>query len=170
MAFDFDSIIHALVEETLETANAPSTLIVALMEDFRDLGAHFTAGGTLKSTTITRRITSTADAVNRAARLPLSEEKRKQGVQQKFLPKALYACEVQPVPRRPLARLQSAIVDLLGPRVAKRSQNIVFTYSALDGADLDPCVYILVRRVGALRRCYHENPEMRSARCRRDEE
>ena len=60
---------------------------IQVVKDFRDLGAHFTAGGNLRSTTLSNRIVTTTSAIHRAAGLPLTHTKKKQSVQQIFCPR-----------------------------------------------------------------------------------
>ena len=131
---------------------------IQVLNDTRDLGTHLNALTTLRGTTLTQRLHDTSDQIHRQRHLPLSKPHRHLVATTKYLPKALYGCETQPVNEGALIHFRASLAIALGNRTTSRSLDTTFTVASLGkGIDIDPCVQIIVRRIRLLRRFFYQH-------------
>ena len=122
---------------------------VAVLNDMRDLGAHFNSTSQRRyGTTLTTRMRKAAAATKRLGRTRTTYKSEAMIIRTKMLPKALYGCELAPVNESALRGLRREFVDAIAYTTAKRSVDLTFNVASY-GPDLDPDVQISIRRAQA---------------------
>ena len=128
-----------------------------MVNHFRDLGAHICFDHTNTNTTLAQRLHRATIWVRRLRCIPTTHQQKVHTIRTLILPAALYGSEVGHCPQAELKALQTAIVETIGPKSARRSMALVMELCSA-GGDLDPQVCMLVRKVTLLLRILAKYP------------
>lgn len=111
---------------------------VAVLNDFRYLGAHISITGKTNGRTLTNRFRKAIAMLKRLASMPLSMEAKTKAIKGNIHPMALYGIAVAcPCERLP-AKFTAAVMQVIGGHTKQREVDILFSAVAGEGEDLDP--------------------------------
>ena len=113
------------------------------------------------NTTLAQRLHRATLWVRRLRSLPITHDQRVHTIRTMILPAALYGSEVGHCPQAELKALQTAIVDTIGPKSARRSVPLIMELCSTNG-DIDPQVCMLVRKVTLLLRIFAKYPQAKT--------
>ena len=91
------------------------------------------------------------EMVMKVGRIRCSRKMKTKVIRGNALAKGLYVCEVAKCGKKQMSAFKAAIVDAIWPRSVRRSATVVLEAGS-EGADLDPEINALVRKVMLLRR------------------
>ena len=158
-SFNFAS--HKAARKWLGTTVWPTLKSqIAVLSNFRYLGAHISIGTRMANSTQTARINKAAAMLKRAARLPVDTQSKANTVRTKILPTALYACEASEVSDAHLASLTSHILSVLTTGRHNKRDLIATFIASSHGHDRDPVGQVLLRRITQIRRTLAKHPDI----------
>ena len=100
---------------------------ISVINDCRDLGAHFNAtGGKKVGATVTQRMWKTARPTDRLAKIRAPYSKKVEIIRNKKLPMGLYGCKVAPVNENALRAMRASIASCLTFTTVRRSADLTF--------------------------------------------
>ena len=129
---------------------------IPIKNSFRDLGAHLNFTRSKSGSTLTERMEKGIRMCARLKWLGINHQTKEKIILTNILPAALYGAETTMVAKATMAKLRTAIMDVIGPGSAKRSVEIAFDFTE-SSKELDPQVYVLTKRVLELRRNIAKN-------------
>lgn len=127
------------------------------MKDFRYLGAHLTAQGRKKHTTIERRVERALEQLKLLRFVAASPEAKAKTVRTKIFLALFYGIEVNDITERRLGRIVAAVVDVFAASNENHDTEWLFLFRS-QGGDLDTVCQVIVRRCLQLRRSINKRP------------
>lgn len=120
---------------------------VAVLQDFRYLGAHASTTGRKTGRTLRTRFHRAIAMLKRLGSMPLTMEAKLKALRGKQIPMAFYGIEVACPGERLLTQFTAAVMKVIGGNTTKTEIYLLFSCTAGEGDDPDPVVQILIRRV-----------------------
>lgn len=131
---------------------------IPVVNDVRDLGAHWCISGRKVATTSTRSMAETTPSMNRLdmAKAPYEKEVARG----KLLPKGLYGCELGPISEIAMRGFRTATANAMTYSTSRRSTDLTFAMCSR-GGDVGPDIEVARRRAVDFRRAMvvHEEAE-----------
>ena len=124
---------------------------IMVVNDVRDLGAHWCIAGRKVATTLTKRMTDTTTSMTRLDMFKASYEKKAAIIRGKLLPKGIYGCELGPINETAMRGFRAATATCLTYNTSRRSTDLTYAMCSR-GGDQGPDIEVVRRWVVGLRR------------------
>ena len=124
---------------------------IPVVNDVRDLGAHWSISGGNVAATLARRIVETTTSLTRLDMFKAPSDKQIAIIRGKLLPKGLYGCELGPINETAMRGFRAATATSMTYSTTRRSSGLTFAMCSR-GSDIDPDIEVVRRRVVGFRR------------------
>ena len=133
---------------------------IDVVQDFRYLGAHLSAGNSISSATMDKRWEKAQSQLKKLKHAPASNDAKVKAIHAKVYASAMYGIEAAAVTPAKIAKLAASVIDVFRWKNNNHNADRFFTTLTPDDKDIDPVVEILARRAMQIRRTASKNKGM----------
>jgi len=127
---------------------------IEVIEDFRYLGAHLSAGTGRTSRTLRQRWEKALIQLRKLKYVPAVSMAKVRAITAKIYAAAFYGIEASGIPDRDIAQMSAAVIDVFRSKNDMHNADWFYASDFDDDKDIDPNSHLLCRRALQLRRCY----------------
>ena len=131
---------------------------IQVINQFRDLGGHVCMDYSKSAVTLNQRMGRAIEQIQRLRWTKVLKQKKLAIIRTDILQAALYGSETAKASNEMMAKLRTAIVNVIGTANNHRAIELIFEAND-EGKDVDPTVQTLVRKVALMRRIIDKFPD-----------